>query len=92
MVLLSVLSVSGMLAFATGGSIILQIVAAAEGAPTMRGAFATTALDVGALVGPIVAGRSLAAFGPSGPAWCAAVAVAVVLLLAARRPADPARG
>ncbi|MET4048859.1 MULTISPECIES: hypothetical protein [unclassified Rhodococcus (in: high G+C Gram-positive bacteria)] len=51
------------------------IVATAQGAPTMSGAFATVALNTGAIIGPVAGGVALAAVGSSGPAWASAVLV-----------------
>ena len=48
----------------------------------MAGAYATAALNVGAAVGPAVAGLSLGTgLGLQGPAWIAAGLVAVALVL-----------
>ena len=84
-VLLPAVAVVGALAFAMGGTLIVQIVGTATDAPTMAGSFATTALNVGALVGPVVAGISLGGGGAAGPAWCAAVATALAVCGGAHR-------
>lgn len=86
-VLLPAIAVVGVVAFAAGGSLIVQIVVAAADAPTMGGAFATMALNAGAFLGPVVAGWSLGAAGASGQAWCATVAVATAGVLAVRMSA-----
>ncbi|NMD55787.1 MFS transporter [Tsukamurella conjunctivitidis] len=90
-VLLPAVAAVGVVAFATGGTLIARIVAAAADAPTMGGAFATAALNAGALLGPIVAGWSLGPAGAPGPAWCAAVAVALAGVLAVRMSAASGR-
>lgn len=74
--------VLGTLSFGVGSTLIARALYAAAGAPTMGGAYATAALNVGAAVGPAVAGLSLGTgLGLQGPAWIAAVLVAVALVL-----------
>lgn len=68
----------GALSFAVGGTLIARIMANAEGAPTMGGSFATAALNLGAVAGPVAGGAAFAAAGARGP-----VLVAVALVLAA---------
>lgn len=77
MALIPLAGIAGLLAFAVGGTLISMSVTAATGAPTMAGAYATAALNVGAVVGPAAAGAALSGVGASGPAWFAAAAAAL---------------
>ncbi|MDZ7910255.1 MAG: Cmx/CmrA family chloramphenicol efflux MFS transporter [Rhodococcus sp. (in: high G+C Gram-positive bacteria)] len=67
--------VQGALSFALGSTLISRIVSTAQGAPTMAGAFATVALNTGAVIGPVAGGVALPAVGSSGPAWASAALV-----------------
>ncbi|MER5308584.1 Cmx/CmrA family chloramphenicol efflux MFS transporter [Streptomyces sp. NPDC002773] len=89
--LLGLVLVQGTLSFALGGTLIARALYAAAGAPTMAGAYATAALNVGATAGPLVAAATLGtAAGPLGPFWAGAVLVAVALPVAlAAVPARP---
>lgn len=49
----------GALSFAVGGTVITRIMRRATGAPTMAGAYATAAFNVGATAGPVLAGAFL---------------------------------
>ncbi|MCX4984888.1 MFS transporter [Streptomyces sp. NBC_00572] len=90
-VLLGLVLVQGTLSFALGGTLIARSLYAAAGAPTMAGAYATAALNVGATVGPLLAAATLGtSAGPLGPFWAAAVLVAAALPVALA--AVPARG
>ncbi|MFD2795111.1 Cmx/CmrA family chloramphenicol efflux MFS transporter [Promicromonospora vindobonensis] len=86
--------VLGALSFATGGTLIARSMAAAQGAPTMGGAFSTVALNLGALVGPVLGGAALGPLGLAGPlvvsAALAAVAVVLGCVAGRRRTAVPA--
>ncbi|MFL1426413.1 MULTISPECIES: MFS transporter [unclassified Nocardiopsis] len=68
----------GTLSFAVGGTLIARIMANAAGAPTMGGSFATAALNLGAVAGPVLGGIAYTATGARGP-----VLTAVALVLAA---------
>lgn len=85
--------VQGALSFAVGGTLIARSMAAAQGAPTMGGAYSTVALNLGALVGPVLGGAAIAPLGLTGPVAVSAAlaAAAVVLWYAAgrRRTAPP---
>ncbi|WP_258794899.1 MFS transporter [Tsukamurella tyrosinosolvens] len=85
-----IVPVAGLLAFAVGGTLItLAIGSAADRAPTMAGSYATAALNVGAVAGPVGAGVALDRFGGiAGPAGFAAAVVAAAILGGAvlRRP------
>lgn len=74
--------VQGTLSFAVGGTLITRVLYEAAGAPTMAGAYATAALNVGAAVGPLVAAVALATVGTSGPLWASGLLVLVALLTA----------
>lgn len=85
----------GALSFAVGSTLIARAMAAAQGAPTMGGAFSTVALNLGALLGPVLGGASLGAFGTAGPlivsAALVATAVTLYLVTARRRSGAPTR-
>ncbi|WP_020015188.1 Cmx/CmrA family chloramphenicol efflux MFS transporter [Promicromonospora sukumoe] len=73
--------VQGALSFAVGGTLIARSMAAAQGAPTMGGAFSTVALNLGALLGPVLGGALLGAFGTAGPLFVSAALVAAAVTL-----------
>ncbi|MDP4507509.1 Cmx/CmrA family chloramphenicol efflux MFS transporter [Nonomuraea turcica] len=86
--------VQGTLSFAVGSTLISQALYAATGAPTLGGASATAALNVGATAGPWLGGIVIGAgFGYRSPLWVSALLVIAALLLggvaalAARRSA-----
>ncbi|MEV5867582.1 Cmx/CmrA family chloramphenicol efflux MFS transporter [Streptomyces tendae] len=97
--LLTVVFVQGALSFALGSTLIARVLHEAAGAPTMAGSYATAALNVGAVVGPLVAASTLGtASGDLGPLWVSGFLVALALLVAfsSRRvvsnlPADAGR-
>lgn len=66
-----------------GSTLIARVLYEAAGAPTMGGAYATAALNIGAAGGPLLAA---AALGPSagglGPVWVSGLLVALALLVA----------
>lgn len=70
----------GALSFAVGSTVIARILRLAAGAPTMAGAYATAALNVGATTGPVLAGAVVGT--AAGPLWVAAALVAAALVLA----------
>ncbi|ORB29498.1 Cmx/CmrA family chloramphenicol efflux MFS transporter [Mycolicibacterium parafortuitum] len=73
----------GVLGFAVGSTLLTQVLYAAAGAPTMAGSYATAALNVGAVVGPIFAAAALGLIpGALGPVWTATIVTAAALLLA----------
>ncbi|MFD5053577.1 Cmx/CmrA family chloramphenicol efflux MFS transporter [Streptomyces tendae] len=81
--LLTVVFVQGALSFALGSTLIARVLYEAAGAPTMAGSYATAALNVGAVVGPLVAAGTLGtASGDLGPLWASGFLVAVALLVA----------
>lgn len=65
--------VQGAVSFALGSTAITRIVASAREAPTMGGSFATAALNVGAMIGPIVGGIAVEMIGVRGPLLASAV-------------------
>ncbi|MFG2848573.1 MFS transporter [Kitasatospora sp. NPDC048296] len=85
--LLPLVFLLGALSFAVGGTLITRVLYEAAGAPTMAGAYATAALNLGATMGPLLAATTLgtAAGGP-GPFHAAGLLVACALLIAAVRP------
>ncbi|NUT51762.1 MAG: MFS transporter [Saccharothrix sp.] len=81
--LLTLVFLQGALSFALGGTLITRVLYEAAGAPTMAGAYATAALNVGAAAGPLLAAATLGtALGPVGPLWASGLLVAVALLVA----------
>ena len=88
--LLILVLVQGISAFAVGSTLIARLLYAASGAPTMGGSYATAALNVGAACGPALGAASLT--GPAGnlgPVWVAValtgIALMVVLAIMIRR-------
>ncbi|WP_370971111.1 MFS transporter [Amycolatopsis sp. cg9] len=78
-VLVALAFTQGSLSFAVGGTVIARILRLAEGAPTMKGSYATAAFNVGAAAGPVLAGTQ------ARPFWAAAALVTAALLVHARR-------
>ncbi|MDR2998639.1 MAG: MFS transporter [Microbacterium sp.] len=85
--LLALVLVQGFLAFGVGSTLIALVLYSASGAPTMGGSYATSALNLGAAVGPVLGAIGLA-IGPGvlAPVWVAAAltAIALVVMLLAR--------
>ncbi|MFG2905802.1 Cmx/CmrA family chloramphenicol efflux MFS transporter [Kitasatospora sp. NPDC048286] len=85
--LLPLVFLLGALSFAVGGTLITRVLYEAAGAPTLAGAYATTALNLGATAGPLLAAATLGtAPGGLGPYYCAGLLVAAALLVARVRP------
>ncbi|WP_306362889.1 Cmx/CmrA family chloramphenicol efflux MFS transporter [Nocardia sp. CC227C] len=86
-------TVAGALAFGVGSTLIATIVGtAAPAAPRIAGAVATTAFNIGAVLGPVAAGMLVDATGrPAAALWCGAllVTVATAALALGRRVAVP---
>ncbi|WP_431987103.1 Cmx/CmrA family chloramphenicol efflux MFS transporter [Streptomyces griseoflavus] len=80
--LLTLVLVQGALSFAVGSTLITRVLYEAAGAPTMAGAYATAALNVGAAVGPLIAAATLGTAGNRGPMWASGFLVLVALLAA----------
>ncbi|MGW9247206.1 Cmx/CmrA family chloramphenicol efflux MFS transporter [Streptomyces badius] len=89
---LALVPLLGLLAFGTGTALITRVLGLAPGAPTLAGAFSTTAFNLGATVGPWAGGLALdAGFGHRAPAGVSALLMVAALLVAAttaksRRP------
>lgn len=71
----------GALSFCLGSVLVARTISTAESAPNLGGSFATAALNLGAVVGPIAGGAMLGIAGPSGPALTSAAFALVALLL-----------
>ncbi|MEV5882875.1 Cmx/CmrA family chloramphenicol efflux MFS transporter [Streptomyces sp. NPDC052020] len=81
---LALVLVQGALSFGVGSTLISQALYAAPGAPTLAGGFATAAFNVGAALGPWLAGTAIGAgFGYRSPLWVSAGLVAAALATAA---------
>lgn len=80
MAFLALVFVLGALSFAVGSTLITRVLYEAAGAPTMAGAYATAALNVGAAAGPLVAAATLGPVGNRGPLWASGFLVLVALL------------
>ncbi|MBF6179998.1 Cmx/CmrA family chloramphenicol efflux MFS transporter [Nocardia otitidiscaviarum] len=82
-------AVAGALAFGVGSTLIATIVGtAAPAAPRIAGALATTAFNLGAVLGPVAAGMLVdATRRPVAALWCGAllVAIAASVLVLGRR-------
>ncbi|MGW3344921.1 Cmx/CmrA family chloramphenicol efflux MFS transporter [Nonomuraea rubra] len=75
--------VQGTLSFAVGSTLISQVLYAATGAPTLGGAFATAAFNVGATLGPGLGGLAIeAGLGFRSPLWVSAGLVGIALAVA----------
>ncbi|MGW4330683.1 Cmx/CmrA family chloramphenicol efflux MFS transporter [Nocardia sp. NPDC004573] len=83
-------AISGAVAFGVGSTLISTIVqTAAPAAPRLAGALATTAFNIGAVVGPAVAAATVDHTGePATALWCGIVftTAAVTVVRASRRP------
>ncbi|MFD4375848.1 Cmx/CmrA family chloramphenicol efflux MFS transporter [Streptomyces sp. NPDC058486] len=89
--LMGLLLVQGALSFALGGTLIARILYEAAGAPALAGAYATAALNVGAVAGPLSA--ALVLDRPTGPFLLSAALVAAALgfaVVSGSRPGGPA--
>lgn len=81
--LFTLVCVQGALSFALGSTLITRVLYAAAAAPTMAGAYATAALNVGAALGPLVAAAALTTpAGDLGPLWASGLLVLLALLVA----------
>ncbi|MGW0564212.1 Cmx/CmrA family chloramphenicol efflux MFS transporter [Streptomyces sp. NPDC003016] len=85
--------VQGMLAFGTGTVLISRVFRLAVKAPTLAGAFATAAFNVGGAVGPWAGGLAIGAgFGFRSPVWVSAGSTALALVTYGALPAVRRRG
>lgn len=73
--------VQGGLSFAVGSTLIGRVMTIARDAPTMGGSFTTVALNLGAIVGPVLGGIAFGAYGAQGPVFVSAGLVLVVLAI-----------
>lgn len=73
--------VGGMVSFAVGAALIARIVGQATGAPVLGGAYATAALNLGAVAGPAVAGVAYSSVGAPGVLFVSAILTAAAALL-----------
>lgn len=83
--LLIMVFVQGVSAFAVGSTLIARVLYAASEAPTMGGSYATAALNVGAAAGPAVGALTLSGFGDLGPVWAASVMTGMALVMLGHR-------
>ncbi|MEV5580882.1 Cmx/CmrA family chloramphenicol efflux MFS transporter [Streptomyces parvus] len=80
---LALIPLLGLLAFGTGTALITRVLGLAPGAPTLSGAFSTTAFNLGATVGPWAGGLALdAGFGYRAPVGVSAALMVLALLVA----------
>ncbi|MEE1791055.1 MFS transporter [Streptomyces sp. BE308] len=85
-VALALILVQGMLAFGTGTALITRVLDQAPDAPTLAGAFSTTAFNLGATVGPWAGGLALdAGFGYRAPVWVSGALMVLALVTAGAR-------
>lgn len=76
----------GLLAFGTGTALITRLLGQATGAPTLAGASATAAFNLGAAVGPWAGGLALdAGLGHRAPVWVSVALMGLALLTAGAR-------
>lgn len=80
-VLYALVFVQGALSFGLGSTLIARVLHEAAKAPVLAGSYATAALNIGAVAGPLVAAGALGA-GPLGPVRVSGVLVAVALPVA----------
>jgi DHA1 family chloramphenicol resistance protein-like MFS transporter len=73
--------IGGLLSFAVGSALIARIVGQAEGAPVLGGAYATAALNLGAVGGPVLAGIGYSGVGAPGVLFVAAGITAIGVML-----------
>lgn len=94
-VALFVLTVAaGALSFGVGSALVVRVLAAAAEAPSLGGSFATVGLNIGAVLGPLLAGVVTEATGDFRHTMVLSAAlssVALVLLPLRRRQADDLR-
>lgn len=83
--LMGMVLVQGVLSFGVGGTLIARVLYVASGAPTMAGAYATTALNIGAAAGPVLGGGFVLSseLGLLGPVWvaCGLTTAALIIIL-----------
>jgi MFS transporter, DHA1 family, chloramphenicol resistance protein len=83
-VVLVLVPVQGALAFAIGSTLVTLVLYAGAGAPTLAGASATAAFNVGASFGPWAGGLAIAGgLGYRSPVWVSAALVAAAVVTGA---------
>ncbi|MFD1152110.1 Cmx/CmrA family chloramphenicol efflux MFS transporter, partial [Saccharothrix hoggarensis] len=81
--------VLGGLSFGVGSTLVGRVMHVAAHAPSLSGAFATVALNVGAFAGPLLAGAVTGTTGDyRDAAWVSAGLAATAIVLVARRTRD----
>lgn len=73
--------VLGALSFALGSTLIGRIMATASAAPSMSGSFATVAMNLGAVIGPIAGAAAIELIGLRGPLAASALLALVAVAL-----------
>ncbi|BCI53254.1 hypothetical protein NIIDNTM18_25320 [Mycolicibacterium litorale] len=86
--LMTLVFVQGVLAFAVGSTLIARVLYAASEAPTTAGAYATVALNIGAAAGPALAAMALSGSSVLRPMWVAFVLTGIGLLMLLPSGAD----
>ncbi|MGX1132401.1 DHA1 family chloramphenicol resistance protein-like MFS transporter [Streptomyces glaucescens] len=77
-------TVLGGLSFGVGSALVNRVLKVAADAPALGGAFATSALNVGAFAGPLLAGAATSGTGePRAAAWVSAALAATGVVFAA---------
>ncbi|WP_406154008.1 MFS transporter [Streptomyces sp. NBC_01023] len=80
---LALILVQGMFAFGTGTALIARVLDQAPEAPSLAGAFSTTAFNLGATLGPWAGGLALdAGFGYRSPVWVSGALMGCALVTA----------
>lgn len=76
----------GATSFAVGSILIARVLQTSAGAPTLGGAYSTTALNLGALLGPALGGTAITGFGLIAPPLLSAIfALSAALLMVLTR-------
>lgn len=89
-VAVALVPVLGLLAFGVGSTLVARVLYEAADAPSLGGAFATSALNVGAALGPVLGGAALdGGLGHRSPVWVSALLVAAAGAVARCRPRRP---
>ncbi|MFE2373953.1 Cmx/CmrA family chloramphenicol efflux MFS transporter [Streptomyces sp. NPDC059398] len=83
---LALVLTQGAFAFGTGTALIARVIAQAPEAPSLAGAFSTTAFNLGATLGPWAGGLALdTGFGYRAPVWVSGALMACALVTAGVR-------
>ncbi|MET9531604.1 Cmx/CmrA family chloramphenicol efflux MFS transporter [Streptomyces sp. NPDC006649] len=85
-VALALILAQGAFAFGTGTALIARVLGQSPEAPTLAGAFCTTAFNLGATLGPWAGGLALdAGFGYRAPVWASGALMGCALITAGAR-------